>query len=69
VSVTTASGQLLVRVSDEGVGLDPGWEHSGHYGVRGMRERAVACGGSLEMTSGRGKGTQVLARLPIEPQS
>jgi two-component system sensor histidine kinase UhpB len=69
VSVTTASGQLLVRVSDDGVGLDPGWEHSGHYGVRGMRERAVACGGSLEMTSGRGKGTQVLARLPIEPQS
>ena len=44
--------ELVVRVSDDGVGLDPGWEHSGHYGVRGMRERAVASGGSLQLISG-----------------
>ena len=68
VSVTTASGELLARVSDDGRGLDPGWEQRGHYGVRGMRERAEACGGSLQMSAAPGKGTQVNARLPIEPR-
>jgi two-component system sensor histidine kinase UhpB len=68
VSVTTGSEELLVVVSDDGVGLDPGWEQRGHYGVRGMRERAVASGGSLEMSSDPGKGTQVVARLPLEAQ-
>jgi len=68
VSLTTGSDQLLVRVSDDGVGLTPGWEQRGHYGVRGMRERAVASGGSLEMSSDPGVGTQVIARLPLDSQ-
>ena len=68
VSVTTGSEELLVRVTDDGVGLDPGWEQRGHYGVRGMRERAVASGGSLQMSSDPGKGTQVVARLPLDAQ-
>ncbi len=67
VSVGSEADDLVVRVSDDGVGLDPGWEHSGHYGVRGMRERAVASGGSLQLISGPKNGTQVVARLPLSP--
>ncbi|HEY1900267.1 MAG TPA: ATP-binding protein [Steroidobacteraceae bacterium] len=69
VSVTIEAGELLVRVVDDGAGLESGWEQRGHYGVRGMRERAVASGGSLELISDPGKGTQVVARLPLEPHS
>jgi two-component system sensor histidine kinase UhpB len=65
VSVSTEPGELVVGVSDDGVGLPPGWEQSGHYGLRGMRERAVASGGSLQLTSEAGKGTRVVARLPL----
>jgi two-component system, NarL family, sensor histidine kinase UhpB len=66
VSLTTESGELMVSVNDDGVGLDPEWEQHGHYGVRGMRERAVASGGSLELISNEHKGTRVVARLPLE---
>jgi two-component system, NarL family, sensor histidine kinase UhpB len=69
VFIGSDAGELVVRVIDNGVGLDPGWEQSGHYGVRGMRERAVASGGSLQLLSEAGRGTQVVARLPLNPQS
>jgi two-component system, NarL family, sensor histidine kinase UhpB len=65
VSVSTEPGELIVCVSDDGVGLPPGWEQSGHYGIRGMRERAVASGGSLQLISEAGKGTRVVVRLPL----
>jgi signal transduction histidine kinase len=63
--VGTEPGELVVSVSDDGVGLPLGWEQSGHYGIRGMRERAVASGGSLQLISEAGKGTRVVARLPL----
>jgi two-component system sensor histidine kinase UhpB len=68
VSVNTDSGELVVRVSDDGVGLAAGWDERGHYGVRGMRERALAAGGSLQMISRPGSGTEVIARLPLDLQ-
>src|SRR5580658_3793823 len=69
VSVRTGPDELIVRVSDDGVGLAPGWDERGHYGVRGMRERAIASGGSLQMISRPGTGTEVIARLPLEIHS
>jgi two-component system sensor histidine kinase UhpB len=65
VSVATGSDQLIVRVDDNGVGLPPTWDQPGHYGVRGMRERAAALGGTFELCAGRDGGTQVVARLPL----
>jgi two-component system sensor histidine kinase UhpB len=69
VCVNVDAGELVVRVSDDGVGLAPGWDERGHYGVRGMRERAIASGGSLQMISRPGTGTEVIARLPLEIHS
>ena len=46
-----------------GLAWTRGWEQSGHYGVRGMRERAVASGGSLQLISEPENGTEVVARL------
>ena len=55
----------MVRVDDNGVGLAPGWEQPGHYGVRGMRERAAVLGGTFALLAGQDGGTQVVARLPV----
>jgi signal transduction histidine kinase len=56
------SGTLVLTVRDDGRGTEtptPG------HGLRGMRERAAALGGTVE-TSVTGQGFQVRAELPIE---
>ena len=51
---------LSLSVRDDGVGgADPGGS-----GLAGMRERAEALGGTLELTSPPGRGTSVHVRLP-----
>jgi two-component system sensor histidine kinase UhpB len=69
VSVTSEAGELLVRVADNGGGLSPDWEQAGHYGVRGMRERAAVLGGTFQLLAGEEGGTQVVARLPLSPRA
>jgi two-component system sensor histidine kinase UhpB len=65
VSVGAEAGELVVRVEDNGVGLAGAVEQPGHYGVRGMRERAAALGGTFALRAGEEGGTQVVARLPL----
>jgi signal transduction histidine kinase len=36
----------------------------GHYGLRGMRERARRIGADIAVTSESGRGTRVVVRLP-----
>jgi signal transduction histidine kinase len=36
----------------------------GHFGLRNMRERAEAIGGSLDIGSGAGSGTTIDLRVP-----
>jgi signal transduction histidine kinase len=60
--------QFRLRVRDDGIGIDPnvlanqGLE--GHYGLRGMPERAGLIGGKLAVWSEAGAGTEVELRLP-----
>ena len=60
--------QFRLRVRDDGKGIDPkvlanqGLE--GHYGLRGMPERAALMGGKLAVWSEVGAGTEVELRLP-----
>jgi ligand-binding sensor domain-containing protein/signal transduction histidine kinase len=62
------SEQFRLRVRDDGKGIDPvvlasqGIE--GHYGLRGMPERAALIGGKLALWSEVGAGTEVELRLP-----
>ncbi|GIG71217.1 sensor histidine kinase [Phytomonospora endophytica] len=64
VTVTYAPGLVEVSVADDGRGHD-GSETGGH-GLAGMRERATALGGGLELGRGRLAGFEVRARLPYE---
>ncbi len=62
VTVRTDSGVVLVEVEDDGVGLETG--PPAGMGFTGMRERAQALGGDLEVEGERGRGTRVLLRVP-----
>ena len=53
-----------LTIRDDGLGFEPGVLHNGHYGLRGMRERAEALGGKLTIESHPDEGTTV--RLILE---
>jgi nitrate/nitrite-specific signal transduction histidine kinase len=57
-----------VRVRDDGRGIDPEIVahkgRPGHWGLRGMRERAKLLGGKLAVWSELDAGTEVELRIP-----
>jgi ligand-binding sensor domain-containing protein/signal transduction histidine kinase len=61
-------GLFRLRVRDNGKGIDPDervrGERSGHWGLKGMRERAERLGGELEVWSEPGAGTEIELRVP-----
>jgi PAS domain S-box-containing protein len=62
--------QAHLSIQDNGQGFDlpKDWlvlVRAGHLGLLGMRERAEAVGGTLEVTSQPGKGTHIQASVPL----
>jgi two-component system sensor histidine kinase UhpB len=57
---------LCLEVTDDGRGLADDWQRAGRFGVRGMRERARALGGEVEIGNRDDGGTRVFARLPLQ---
>jgi Na+/proline symporter len=57
-------GTLIIEVADDGVGFDPNAAHTGHLGIKGMRERTERLGGELFIDSSPGGSTTVRAVLP-----
>jgi ligand-binding sensor domain-containing protein/signal transduction histidine kinase len=59
---------LRLRIADDGMGIDPtvlnGDHNAGHWGLRGMRERATLVGGKLEIWSQVNSGTQIELKIP-----
>jgi signal transduction histidine kinase len=55
---------LALVIEDDGVGLQPIAKRENTLGLTGMRERALAVGGSLELEPTPGGGTTVLACIP-----
>ena len=70
IEVEIEYGERLfrLRVRDDGRGFDPnifpGQDRQGHYGLRGMRERAKIAGGKLKIWSEAGAGTEVELEIP-----
>jgi signal transduction histidine kinase len=61
VGITPENGRLRIVVADDGIG---GADPSRSSGLRGLRDRVEALGGSLIVESPVGGGTRVLAELP-----
>jgi signal transduction histidine kinase len=53
---------LELEVRDDGVG---GAQVGGSYGLPGLKDRAAAAGGELRVDSSPGRGTSIVARLPL----
>jgi signal transduction histidine kinase len=65
IKLSRSDDSLCVEVRDNGRGFSA--ENAGMHtlGLRSMRERAAAQGGSVEITSAPGHGTRVRAQISI----
>jgi signal transduction histidine kinase len=69
VEIQLRFGECTVEltVTDDGAGMaSTSRSDGGGYGIRGMRERAEALGGTVDIESGAGGGTVVRLELPLE---
>jgi signal transduction histidine kinase len=64
VAVAAERGQLSVRVTDDGRGLDTRQRRAG-LGLRGIDERVKELHGTLTITAERSGGTTLFVRVPI----
>jgi len=63
LSLSTDDGAVVLRVGDDGRGIPPELLDSS-YGIRGMRERALLIGATLDVRSRLGEGTTVELVVP-----
>jgi signal transduction histidine kinase len=62
VAARPRDGCLHLSIRDDGVG---GADPAGGSGLIGLRDRAEALGGSLEVSSPPGEGTLIGVQLPL----
>jgi signal transduction histidine kinase len=63
VVLEVGPSEVTLRVADDGDGFDPSESRPGHFGLQLMQEHAMAIGGSLEIVSAPGRGTEVRVRV------
>jgi signal transduction histidine kinase len=67
VELTYGERTLRLRIRDDGKGIPPEVleeGRSGHYGLAGMRERAIQIGGKMNIWSRPEAGTEIELNLP-----
>jgi PAS domain S-box-containing protein len=69
-----SQGRVVAVVEDDGCGFDPepalaGSSAEHRLGILGMRERVALLGGELTIDSGHGRGTTVIANVPLVPET
>ena len=62
-------GAVVLSIRDDGIGFDSDRDSppGKGTGLIGLRERAACVGGTLEIRSSHGAGTEVTARIPLSP--
>jgi signal transduction histidine kinase len=70
INVQQDATMLIATIRDNGVGFDlpavrASYEERGSFGLLTMHERAALLGGSCEIRSAPGAGTQVIIHLPL----
>jgi two-component system NarL family sensor kinase len=58
--------QVVLEITDDGRGFEPGQIPTGRFGLAGINERVRLLGGSLELKSSPGAGTVVRATVPLD---
>lgn len=67
VEVEQSGRRIRVRISDDGRGFDP--KRTRGLGILGMEERVKRLGGEFTVDSSPGRGTAIIAELPLPPES
>lgn len=65
VRLSIAGNRVVLRIEDDGIGFLPRAVQQNGFGLTGMRERAVALGGSMTIRSRPEKGTRIRFTFPI----
>ena len=68
LSLQVENDSICLRITDDGVGFDPSvlkTPHNGHFGWRGIHERAEQIGGRVELCSQSGQGVTVTVTAPL----
>jgi signal transduction histidine kinase len=67
LNISRKNGSLCLSVEDDGVGFDlpAAARKLDSFGLAGMRERVTMLGGLIDIRSAKGKGTRILATLPV----
>ena len=66
VHFTTMPDQVELSVEDDGQGFDTEALAKGRFGLVGLNERARLLGGTLEVCSVPGEGTELKITVPLE---
>ena len=70
VDLRVLGKDVVLEVADDGIGITPEQlQDPESFGLMGMRERAEALGGGVEIQEGPHGGTIVRAWVPVHPQS
>lgn len=66
ISIHKDAESYVARVRDNGTGFDSDAVRRDAFGLAGIRERVLTLGGTVDIDSKSGKGTEVTVRIPAE---
>jgi PAS domain S-box-containing protein len=68
IGLTQVDHQIVLSIKDDGIGFisKTNGGAASSLGLRGMKERALALGGTLKIESGAAQGTEIRASFPTE---
>jgi signal transduction histidine kinase len=69
ISLSVCSRGLVLEIVDDGKGLQLGEGSGEGRGLLGIRERVMACGGQMSLSSLAGAGTSLLVLIPLNSNS
>jgi signal transduction histidine kinase len=70
ISLDVTGTELRLEIADDGTGFDASAATpAGHHGLANMRRRAESLGGRLLVESEEGRGTRIIAVLPLSEQA
>jgi signal transduction histidine kinase len=65
ISLERNEAKYLLEVKDNGRGFEPAIRKEKSFGLLGIRERALALGGEVDISSAPGQGTSIRVSIPI----
>jgi two-component system sensor histidine kinase UhpB len=66
VTLEPGANSVVLRLADDGRGMNASASQDGRGGLRGMRERAVLVGGALAVKDGPTGGVEIRLEVPAE---